>query len=282
MSSYRKAGVIGWPITQSRSPLIHGTWLEEQGIEGSYEKYSVAPDELPSFIQNLKQNGFAGLNLTIPHKEQVLSLVDEITHEAKAIGAANTLWFEQDKLIAGNTDGYGFLTHLQTSAPKWQASMPALILGAGGAARAIIYALLQAGVPEIILTNRTAQRADQLAKEFGNKISTISWESKEQALSRCGLLVNSTSLGMTGKPALEINIDTLPPQAVVYDIVYAPLETDLLKAARQKGLEAVDGLGMLLHQAVPGFEKWFGTRPQVTQALYEKVVQDLNQPKAEP
>jgi len=160
--------------------------------------------------------------------------------------------------------------------------MPALILGAGGAARAIIYALLQAGVPEIILTNRTAQRADQLAKEFGNKLCTISWATKEQALSRCGLLVNSTSLGMTGKPALEINIDTLPPQAVVYDIVYAPLETELLKAARQKGLEAVDGLGMLLHQAVPGFEKWFGTRPQVTEALYEKVVQDLNQPKAEP
>ena len=280
MSPPKKAGVIGWPITQSRSPLIHGTWLEELDIDGSYEKYAVEPNELPSFIQNLQQNGFAGLNLTIPHKEQVLSLVDEITDEAKAIGAANTLWFQDDKLIAGNTDGYGFLTHLQTSAPNWQTSMPALILGAGGAARAIIYALLQAGVPEIILTNRTQERADQLAKEFGNKLSKIAWQDKEEALARCGLLVNSTSLGMTGKPALEINIASLPQKAVVYDIVYAPLETELLKAARLKGLATVDGLGMLLHQAVPGFEKWFGTRPQVTQELYQKVVADLNKPKA--
>ena len=169
---------------------------------------------------------------------------------------------------------------MQTSAPKWQATKPAVILGAGGAARAIIFALLQAGVPEIILTNRTQERADQLAKEFGKKLSTIAWQNKEQAIARCGLLVNSTSLGMTGKPALEINIETLPQQAVVYDIVYAPLETELLKAARLKGLATVDGLGMLLHQAVPGFEKWFGTRPQVTQELYQKVVADLNKPKA--
>ena len=280
MSSPKKAGVIGWPITQSRSPSIHGTWLNELGIDGSYEKYAVEPNELPSFIENLQHNGVAGLNLTIPHREQVLSLVDEITDEVKTIGAANTLWFQDDKLIAGNTDGYGFLTHLQTSAPKWQATKPAVILGAGGAARAIIFALLQAGVPEIILTNRTQERADQLAKEFGNKLSTIAWQNKEEALIRCGLLVNSTSLGMTGKPALEINIETLPNQAVVYDIVYAPLETDLLKAARLKGLATVDGLGMLLHQAVPGFEKWFGTRPQVTQELYQKVVEDLNKPKA--
>lgn len=275
MTTSLKAGVIGWPITQSRSPLIHTTWLKEHNINGSYDKYPVKPEELSNFINDLKENGFSGINVTIPHKEAVMSLADAITDDAKAIGAANTLWFEDGKLIAGNTDGFGFITHLKTSAPNWQANAPVMVLGAGGAARAILYALIQQGVPEIRLTNRTIERAQNLASEFGNIIKVIPWEQKDQALQECSLLVNTTSLGMTDKPPLKINIELLPETAVCYDIVYAPLETELLKAARQKDLIAIDGLGMLLHQAVPGFEKWFGIRPQVTKSLYEKIIKDL-------
>lgn len=278
MTTPLKAGVIGWPITQSRSPLIHTTWLKEHHINGSYDKHAVKPEELSNFINDLKENGFSGINVTIPHKESVLNFADVITDDAKVIGAANTLWFEDGKLIAGNTDGFGFITHLKTSAPNWQATAPVMVLGAGGAARAILYALIQEGVPEIRLTNRTIERAQNLASEFGNTIKVIPWEQKEKALENCSLLVNTTSLGMTDKPPLEINIEPLPVTAVCYDIVYAPLETELLKAARKKGLVAIDGLGMLLHQAVPGFEKWFGTRPQVTKSLYEKVIIDLQPP----
>jgi len=279
MSSVLKAGVIGWPITQSRSPLIHGSWLKQHNINGSYEKIAVEPHNLERFIKNLKANGFAGINLTIPHKEAVLALADEVTKEAKAIGAANTLWFEEDKLIAGNTDAYGFITHLKTSCPSWQTNQPAMILGAGGAARAIIYALMQENVPEIYLTNRTRERATNLATEFTGKASTsikvIPWEDKAKALPSCALLVNSTSLGMVGKPPLEFDCASLPSGAVCYDIVYAPLETQLLKSAKQNGLGTVDGLGMLLHQAVPGFEKWFGVRPTVSPDLHQLVVKDL-------
>ncbi len=280
MSAPIKAGVIGWPITQSRSPLIHGSWLKQHNINGSYEKIAVEPHDLEHFIKTLKRNGFAGINLTIPHKETVLAFADEVTKEAKAIGAANTLWFQGDKLIAGNTDAYGFITHLKTSCPTWQKQRPAMILGAGGAARAIIYALMQEGVPEIFLTNRTRERAEKLAIEFNGKSSTsikvIPWEEKPKALPNCSLLVNSTSLGMTGKPPLQLDCAALPSGAVCYDIVYAPLETQLLKSAKQNDLGTVDGLGMLLHQAVPGFEKWFGVRPAVSPDLHELVVKDLD------
>jgi shikimate dehydrogenase len=275
MTTKINAGVIGWPIKQSRSPLIHGHWLQSHKIDGSYEKIAVEPDDLQSFIKSLKQNNLSGLNVTVPHKEMVFKFADEVTDEAKAIGAANTLWFENDKLIAGNTDAYGFITHLKQSAPSWEKTKPAMVLGAGGAARAILYALLNEGVPEIKLTNRTKDRAENLAKEFGPKIKVIEWQEKEDHLDDCGLLVNSTSLGMTGSTPLEMNISSLPKTAICYDIVYAPLETQMLKDAKSLGLGTVDGLGMLLHQAVPGFEKWFGVRPVVTNELRQLILDDL-------
>lgn len=275
MKNPLKAGVIGWPITQSRSPLIHNSWLKAHGIDGTYEKYAVEPKNLKSFINNLKENDLTGVNVTIPHKETVMALADIITDEAKAIGAANTLWFEGEKLIAGNTDSFGFITHLKTSAPTWQSNKPALVLGAGGGSRAILYALLEAGVPKIKLSNRTSERAEKLATEFGEKISVVPWEQKQDAMSDCALLVNSTSLGMSGKPPLDLKIDQLSNEAICYDIVYVPLETELLKAARLRGLQAIDGLGMLLHQAVLGFEKWFGTRPTVNDELYQLIIDDL-------
>lgn len=279
MTTKIKAGVIGWPIKHSRSPIIHGFWLKQHQINGSYDKIPVEPDELSNFISSLKQNGLSGINITVPHKIEALKLADLITPDAKAIGAANTLWFEDGQLIAGNTDAHGFITHLKTKAPTWKSDKPAMVMGAGGAARAILYALLKEGVPQIKLTNRTTERAENLAsefnKQFSDKISVIEWNDKQSNMDDCSLLVNSTSLGMNGNPPLEINIDTLPAKAVVYDIVYAPLETDLLKSAKTRGLTAVDGLGMLLHQAVPGFEKWFGIRPKVTDELYQLVVDDL-------
>lgn len=278
MTAPKKAGVIGWPIAQSRSPLIHQTWLKELGLQGAYEKYAVKPEDLQHFIQKLQQNGFAGLNLTIPHKQSILPLVDDITDDARAIGAANTIWFEGDKLIGGNTDAYGFVTHLKESAPLWQPELPAVLLGAGGACRAVIHALQQEGVKNIILTNRTAERAAELARDFGPSVQTLAWSDRNLALDEAGLLVNTTSLGMVGKPSLEIDISGMPKKAVVYDIVYAPLETPLLKAAKTANLSTVDGLGMLLHQAVPGFEKWFGARPEVTKTLYAKVLADINGP----
>lgn len=274
-ASFTKAGVIGWPIKHSRSPLIHGHWLNHHNINGSYEKIAVAPDDLPAFIQSLQKNGFAGVNVTVPHKEAVMDLADHITDEAATIGAANTLWFEDGKLIAGNTDSYGFITHLKTSAPGWEPAAPAMVLGAGGAARAIIHGLLSEGVPLLYLTNRTASRAAALAKEFGDRVHVIPWQEKHSSLADCATLVNSTSLGMTGNAPLEIDLSAMAAGGLCYDIVYAPLETPLLSAARQQGLTAVDGLGMLLHQAVPGFEKWFGPRPEVTAALTRLIIDDL-------
>lgn len=280
-----KAGVIGWPITHSRSPLIHGFWLNKYQLAGHYDKIPVAPENLETFISGMRAAGFSGINVTIPHKENVLKLADKTTPEARAIGAANTLWFEGNELIAGNTDGYGFITHLKKSAPSWSADEPAMVIGAGGAARAIIYALMHEGVPEIILTNRTRSRAEALAvnllkqQDLSNKdhhpIKVIDWEEKDAALSRVNLLVNTTSLGMAGNPPLKLDTAPLPAHSICYDIVYAPLETDLLKSARQRGLIGVDGLGMLIHQAAPGFEKWFGIFPEVTAELTQHVIDDL-------
>lgn len=270
-----KAGVIGWPIKQSRSPLIHSHWLKEHKINGSYEKIAVEPENLENFIKSLKQNNLSGINVTVPHKEKIFKFADVVTADAKAIGAANTLWFEENKLIAGNTDAYGFITHLKLSAPTWQSNKPAMVLGAGGAARAIIYALIKEGIPEINLSNRTTERAVNLAKEFGSKVKVIIWNEKENHLTDCALLVNTTSLGMEGSHPLEINISSLPNFSILYDIVYSPLETNLLKDAKNLNLGTVDGLGMLLHQAVPGFEKWFGIRPTVTDELRQIILKDL-------
>ena len=278
MNRAGKACVIGWPIEHSRSPLIHGFWLERYGIEGAYEKVAVAPDDLKDFLASLEANGYRGANVTVPHKEAALALADEADETARAIGAANTLWLEDGRLMASNTDAYGFVTHLDDTAPGWHhGGHPACVLGAGGAPRAVLKGLIDRGASDIRLTNRTRERADDLAREFGPAITVYDWADRERALKDCGLLVNTTSLGMVGAPALQLDLGGLRSDAIVADIVYAPLETELLAQARERGLRAVDGLGMLLHQAVPGFEKWFGVRPEVTGDLRSRIVADLEE-----
>lgn len=270
-----RACVIGWPIEHSRSPLIHTYWLSQYEIDGVYTREAVAPKDLKSFLNRLDEAGFAGCNVTVPHKEKVLTLVDHADDLARDIGAANTLWLDGGMLRATNTDAYGFITHLERTAPNWNAARrPAAVLGAGGAARAVVRALADAGVDEIRLSNRTRARADALGGAI-SRLTVADWRDRDRMLAACGLLVNTTQLGMTGEPALEIVLDALPDDAVVYDIVYAPLETELLAAARRRGNRVVDGLGMLLHQAVPGFEKWFGVRPEVSDALRNLLLADL-------
>lgn len=271
------AGVVGDPISHSLSPKLHGFWLNKYGVDGEYKAFHVSADDLPAFLASLKENGINGVNLTVPHKEQALKLVDIIDDSAKKIGAVNTVYFENDKMIGANTDGVGYLTHLKQSSNNWKAGNgPAVILGAGGAARAVLVSLLDDGVPEVRLTNRTRSRAEDLAKEFDDvRIKVIDWEKRDDALEGAALLTNVTTLGMTGQRPLEINLEKLPTNATVYDIVYAPLETELLKNARARGNECVDGLGMLLHQAVPGFEKWFGVKPEVDQALNQHVLDHM-------
>jgi shikimate dehydrogenase len=271
-----RAGVIGWPIEHSRSPLIHGHWLKTYGIDGSYTKLAVRPEDFTHFVKSFAQNGFAGSNVTIPHKEAAFAAADDVEPEAVAIGAANTLWLEHGRLRATNTDSYGFMTHLGEQAPNWNhIDRPVAILGAGGSARAIIYGFLAAGVGEIRLFNRTRERAEELAAHFGPKVKVEDWSRRDEAITDVGVLVNTTALGMTKNPPLDIELARLPPEAVVADIVYVPLETQLLRQARARGLRVVDGLGMLLHQAVPGFEKWFGRRPEVTKELRALIEADL-------
>ncbi|MDO5756414.1 MAG: shikimate dehydrogenase [Rhodobacterales bacterium] len=257
------AGVIGSPIAHSRSPRIHGHWLSALGLRGHYIPMDVTPDHLPDVLRALPKAGFVGANITIPHKEHVIGLVDKVTERAKRIGAANTLVFSTaGEITADNTDGYGFIQNLQSAG--WIAGAgPAGVLGAGGASRAVIVALLDAGVPEILLCNRTRGRADALREEFGDRLRLFDWDDAGAMLDHCATVVNTTSLGMTGQPPLEVNLDRLHKDAVVTDIVYSPLQTPLLVAAQQMGCRTVDGLGMLLHQAVPGFEQWFGQRPEV-------------------
>ncbi|WP_243613449.1 shikimate dehydrogenase [Shimia aestuarii] len=267
------AAVIGHPIAHSKSPRLHGYWLRKYGIEGHYLPMDVAPDDLGAVIDALPKMGFVGANVTIPHKEAIMPLVDELSEGAKAIGAVNTLVFKDGKVLGDNTDGYGFIENLRQGAPEWQAEAgPAMVLGAGGAARAIVYSLLRAGVPEILLTNRTKERADALRSDFGDRIRVVNWEKAEGALAEAATLVNTTSLGMLGKAPLEISLAALASTATVTDIVYTPLETDLLRNAKENGCPTVDGLGMLLHQAVPGFEAWFGTRPEVDAGLRNEVL----------
>lgn len=272
-----RACVIGWPVEHSRSPLIHNYWLKQYGIDGRYEKEAVRPEEFAAFVASLGARGYVGCNVTLPHKEAALRAAASADAAAVAIGAANTLWLDQDgTLNASNTDAYGFMTNLEAEAPDWnEGERPVMVLGAGGAARAILYGLLQAGVSGILLANRTSKRAEALAGEFGPRVSVADWEQRDRALTTCGLLVNATSLGMTGKETLELDLAALPKDAVVADIVYNPLTTELLAAARARGNRAVDGLGMLLHQAVPGFERWFGVRPEVTPELRAHVAASL-------
>jgi shikimate dehydrogenase len=263
-----KACVIGWPVAHSRSPLIHRFWLEQLKIAGSYELAAVAPDDFPEFVQNLAQHGFVGGNVTLPHKQTAFELCDVRLAAAKRLKAVNTLWIEAGKLCGDNSDCDGFLGAMDQDAPGWEpGSGAAVVLGAGGAARAIVHALQSRGMTRIFLVNRTRERADVLAGDFGAPVEVVNFADLPDAMAGAGLLVNTTSLGMRGQPPLSVDLAPLPPHAIVSDIVYVPLETELLKAAKARGLRAVSGIGMLLHQAAPGFERWFGKKPHVTAAL---------------
>jgi len=270
----RLACLIGWPAAHSRSPLIHHYWLRTLGIPGGYVIEAVPPDELQDFVFRLTLRGFVGANVTIPHKERVLAL-SAPDARARAIGAANTLWFEDGELRSTNTDVEGFINNLDASAPGWETSAEALVLGAGGGARAVVFGLLERGIAQVHLVNRTRERAQALASQFGDKVRPAGWEAIADLLPRAGLLVNTTSLGMRGQGALDLDVSGLPDGAVVADLVYVPLTTPLLAAAKARGLKTADGLGMLLHQAVRGFELWFGRRPQVTSELRALVEADL-------
>lgn len=274
-----RAFVVGHPIAHSRSPLIHGHWLAEHGIEGTYERIEVAPDAFADFFRALPGSGFAGGNVTIPHKEAAFALADTLTPRAEKIGAVNTLVVGPDRRILGdNTDAPGFCAHLdQSLGAGWpeRTGGTAVILGAGGAARAIVVGLADRGLTRIHVANRTSARAEAVAGLACGVGKPLSWDALPMALREAGLLVNATSLGMHGQPPLGCDLTPLPPHAAVADIVYAPLETRLLSDARERGLAAVDGLGMLLHQAVPGFATWFGVRPSVTAALRDRIIADL-------
>lgn len=262
------AGVIGSPISHSKSPQIHQHWLKTLGLPGYYIPMDVVADDLRNVLRTLPTMGFVGVNITIPHKEMVLDLADLVTDRATLIGAANTLIFRKDgKIHADNTDGYGFIENLRLGAPQWDPkSGPAAVLGAGGASRAVVASLLDAGVPEVILTNRTRVRAEKLADDFGKRVTIVDWVQAGNILEDVALVANTTSLGMIGKPELRVPLDGLKKGTVVTDLVYAPLKTKLLADAADLGCVTVDGLGMLLHQAVPAFERWFGMRPQVDSA----------------
>ncbi|WP_171175188.1 shikimate dehydrogenase [Ruegeria sp. HKCCD8929] len=268
------AGVIGHPVAHSKSPRLHGHWLTTYALQGHYIPMDVAPADLEQVLRILPKAGFVGANITVPHKEAALTLADHVTDRATVIGAANTLIFRPDGSIhADNTDGYGFMENLRSGASDWNPQAgPAVVLGAGGAARAVISALSEAGVPEIILTNRTRARAEHLQDEFGQRIRVADWVQAGNVIEEARLVVNTTTLGMIGKPKLRVPLDGLRPDAVVTDLVYAPLKTRLLAEAEAAGCTTVDGLGMLLHQAVPGFERWFGQRPEVDDATRAAVL----------
>lgn len=272
----KRACVIGWPIEHSRSPLIHGSWLQHYGLDGAYTKEAVQPDDLVSFLGDLDGRGFVGCNVTVPHKQAAFAAADIRHGPAEAVGAANTLWLESGKLHATNTDTYGFMAYLNEKAPDWHVNDPKIVvLGAGGASRAIIYGLLESGQSAIKLVNRTAERAHDVRAHFGDRINVVPWAERGSAIQNARLVINTTSLGMNGQGSPDVDLTTVDPHCVVCDIVYTPLETPFLTAAQQRGLKTVDGLGMLLHQAVPGFEKWFGIRPVVSDALYAKIAADV-------
>jgi shikimate dehydrogenase len=268
------AGVLGNPIAQSKSPRLHRHWLRKYGLLGDYVPLHVTEENLETVVRAMPKMGFVGANVTLPHKIAVMQFADQITDRATLIGAANTLTFKDDgKIIADNTDGYGFMANLKQNAPDWDpTSGPAVLLGAGGAARAIIVALADAGVTEILLTNRTRTKADALRAEFGIRIRVVDWVQAGNILEGAATVINSTSLGMTGNAALRIPLDGLTKGTLVTDIVYSPLRTRLLEEAEAAGCTVVDGLGMLLHQGVPGFERWFGVRPEVDDETRQAVL----------
>jgi len=275
MAEHKAACVIGWPIGHSRSPLIHNYWIKQHGLDAEYRREAVSPEQFADFITHLVERGYVGANVTVPHKEVALAL-SEPDERARAVGAANTLWLDGARLRSTNTDVEGFIGNLDATAPGWDRGLQcALVLGAGGGARAVVFGLLERGVGRILLVNRTADRAAALQTQFGGRVEPLRWGDLNARMSEAGLLVNTTSLGMAGQPPLTIDLARLSANAVVSDLVYVPLETALLAAARSRGLRAVGGLGMLLHQAVGGFQRWFGMRPQVTEALRALVEADL-------
>lgn len=271
------AGVMGWPVNHSLSPNLHGFWLEQYAIDGAYVRLAVSPANLEAAVRALPTLGFAGTNVTVPHKEAVMGFVDRIDPVAARIGAVNTIFVEDDGSLTGtNTDAYGFMENLKDKAPSWQArAATCVVLGAGGAARAVVASLVDAGVAEVRLVNRTRARAQQLAQSIGGPVCVHDWSAAAAVLDGASLVVNTTTLGMHNQPSLDLALDALPANAVVADIVYVPLVTPLLRQAEARGLATVDGLGMLLHQAVPGFAGWFGRSPQVTEALRDHVLEIL-------
>ncbi|MEM6383317.1 MAG: shikimate dehydrogenase [Pseudomonadota bacterium] len=279
-----RVAVIGWPVNHSRSPLIHTYWLDRYGIDASYGALAIEPDKAPDWFGTFAKQGLVGANVTIPHKQVAFDACHTLDERASRLGAVNTLWLEAGALRGTSTDGAGFMAHLVATAPQWRQhahAAAALVLGAGGAARAIVEALAEAGVETIIIANRTAERAHQIATHFAeyhpqHTFKPVDLATAGDFLPTVGLLVNTTSMGMAGHPALDLDLATLPEKATVYDIVYTPLETPLLADARALGLVPVDGLGMLLHQAAPAFERWFGILPEVTDELRQMVIDDLN------
>ncbi len=276
-NSFIKTGVIGHPIAHSKSPLIHSYWLDLYGFNGSYETIDIKTENLKQDVLNLVNNGYSGFNVTVPHKIAMMDLCDEIDDLAKTIGAVNTVTIKDGKLYGTNTDAFGFIQNIKDTVQRenWDWSFEkgkALVLGSGGAANAIIYALIKEGVPAITITNRTREKAEELQKIAPDKISVVEWSERNNACKDVQLIVNTTALGMSGKPPLEIDISQAPNTALVNDIVYAPLYTDLLKQAKARNLKVVKGIGMLLHQARPGFEKWNGKMPEVTKELEEIVL----------
>jgi shikimate dehydrogenase len=271
-----RAGIIGWPVNHSRSPILHGYWLRKYGLAGSYERIPIAPDNFKAAFRALSDQGFVGANVTIPYKQTAMACCDELDPIAKRLGAVNTVVITHGRYSGFNTDGFGFMENLRQNAPGWKPNAgPAVIIGAGGAARAVIAALSDAGVKEIRLFNRTLARARQLASDLGGPISPSDWGGLNSGLSGCHLLVNCSSLGMTGEPPLEISLHALPLAAFVYDLVYSPLRTPLLQAAAARGNPTIDGLGMLIHQARPGFAAWFGVMPEADDMVRNLLLADI-------
>lgn len=272
----KRVCVIGWPIGHSRSPVIHSHWLSHHGLDGLYSRMAVPTGEIDDFLQNLARHGYVGANVTIPHKEAAFQNAGHHTETAERLGVANTLWFEDGVLCADNTDGYGFLANLDQGAVGWDKKTDeALVLGAGGASRAIVFGLIERGFSKVHVANRSIEKAIALKDQFGPKINPLAWDDWQNMLPFASLLVNTTSLGMTGQPPLPCDLSGASDDLVVTDIVYTPLKTNLLQTAKDRGLRTVDGLGMLLHQAVPGFERWFGVRPEVTDHLRHLVLADM-------
>jgi shikimate dehydrogenase len=271
----RAACVIGWPVAHSRSPLIHKHWLERHGIAGDYRREAVAPSDFAAFVADLGARGYVGANVTIPHKEAALAL-SEPDDRARAVGAANTLWLDDGRLRSTNTDVEGFTDNLDAAAPGWDRSLAkAVVLGAGGSALAVVDGLLRRGAQRVHVVNRTFERGESVRERFGGAVQPARWDALAGLLDGASVLVNTTSLGMAGEPELAVDLGSLPPDAVVADLVYAPLRTPLLAGAQARGLRIADGLGMLLYQAVRGFSLWFGVRPQVTPELRALIERDL-------